>query len=193
MDGISAVQDSLVQLAAIQTPNIDGTFASVNTKTDVNLGTILLKSQGVTSYDSLVSTQVLNDIAAGTKVSTDYVGYTKIVAGQNSLEEKIYSMQEFRETNEQIQSDMVTNKISFVTLNVLSTQKVKLAPAKNLFWSSPLSEATVSKTQLPYIPGYTSAGTYQFAVDGTNVTYQGYSALNGNINDVIQIAFAKKA
>lgn len=38
-----------------------------------------------------------------------------------------------------------------------------------------------------------SAGTYQFAVDGTNVTYQGYSALNGNINDVIQIAFAKKA
>ena len=165
LDGISAVQDSLIQLAAIQTPNVDGTFASVNTKTDVNLGTILLKSQGVTSYDSLVSTQVLNDIAAGTKVSTDYVGYTKIVTSQNSLEEKIYSMQEFRETNEQIQNDMVTNKISFVTLNVLSTQKVKLAPAKNLFWSSPLSDATVSKTQLPYIPGYTSAGTYQFKVD----------------------------
>lgn len=165
LDGIADVQDSLVQLAAIQTPNTDGTFASVNTKTDVNLGSILLKSQGVTTYDALVNTQILNEISAGTKVSTDYVGYTKIVTNQESLEEKIYSMQEFRETNEQIQNDMVTNKISFVSLNVLSTQKVKLAPAKNLFWSSPLSDASVSKTQLPYIQGYTSSGMYQFKTD----------------------------
>lgn len=165
LDGIAEVQDTLVQLATVQTPNIDGTFASINSKTDVNLGSLLLKSQGVTSYDALVSTQVLNEIKAGTKVATDYAGYTKINATQESLEEKIYSIQEFRETNETIQQDMVTNKISFVTLNVLSSQKVKLAPAKNLFWSSPLSDATVSKAQLPYIQGYTSSGTYVFKND----------------------------
>ena len=162
LDGLDAAQDSLIQLEAIQTPNVDGTFPSVNSGTDINLGSIILKSQGVDSFDKLVTSSIVAQIDAGTVPSANYPGYTKVVVNQNSLDEKIYSLQEFLVTNEKIQSDIVTNKITFSNLNVLSTEKVKLNDSKALFWSSPLGSSTIANKPFSYAQGYTSSGTYVF-------------------------------
>ena len=136
------------------------------TNLQVPLGEKLLAYQNVTSFDQLVSTKVLDDIVTGTVSIENFPGIIKLNQDANSLTEKIEAIKDFQNLNNQIQTDLTTGVITF-NLNVLSTKKVKLNASKNLFWSTPLGNSTVSNSggSLTYQSTYTSSGTYKFKND----------------------------
>jgi hypothetical protein len=111
----------------------------------------------------LVSTQVLNDIAAGTKDINDYPGIQKLNNDAVALNEKVQAIKDFQEINSTIVNDLASGAITF-NLNILSTKKQSLNVSKNLFWNSPLGDSTISNSggQISFTQTYTSSGTYKF-------------------------------
>ena len=144
---------------------VDGKILTIATKPElvVPLGEVLLKYQNATSFDQLVSTVTLQDIAAGTKDINDYPGIIKLNADAIALNQKISAVQNFLTTNTEIQKDLTSGAITF-NLTVLATKKTTLTPSKLLFWSSPLGDTTVAQSSgsLSYTQTYTSSGTYKF-------------------------------
>ena len=170
LDTIEVAKESMVQLEQAKIDglvpvNASGQIMTMSTlpELQVPLGEKLLAYQNVTSFTQLVSTQVLNDIAAGTKAITDYPGITKLNTDATSLNEKIQAIQDFQVINNQIAEDLVSGKVSF-NLNILTSKKVSLNVSKNLFWSTPLGDSTVAGSggSLTYKQTYTSSGTYKF-------------------------------
>ena len=170
---LDKIEDAKVAMAALEEKvitgeiiKVDGKIQTLSSKPElvVPLGDALLKYQNVTSFPQLVSTNTLQDIAAGTKESADYPGVIKLNSDAVSLNEKLQSIQEFQTVNGGIQNDLVTGKYVF-NLNVLTAKKVSLTPAKTLFWSSQLGENGVSSGTITYNQTYTSSGTYKFKND----------------------------
>ena len=170
---LDKIEDAKVAMAALEEKvitgeiiKVDGKIQTLSSKPElvVPLGDALLKYQNVTSFPQLVSTNTLQDIAAGTKAAADYPGVIKLNSDAVSLNEKLQSIQEFQTVNGGIQNDLVTGKYVF-NLTVLASKKVTLVPAKTLFWSSPLGENGVSSGTISYTQTYTSSGTYKFKND----------------------------
>ena len=185
LDSIEKAKESMVELeqavvdGKLQT-NEAGKILTSATVSDlqVPLGDKLLSYQNVTNFDQLVSTQVLSDIAAGIKNVEDYPGITKLNKDATALSEKIEAIQEFQTINGQIQDDLVSGKYVF-NLNILTSKKTTLNISKNLFWSTPLGDSTVSNSggSLTYKQTYTSSGTYKFKNNELVVLSTKYEAI----------------
>ena len=170
---LDKIEDAKVAMAALEEKvitgeiiKVDGKIQTLSSKPElvVPLGDALLKYQNVTSFPQLVSTSTLQDIAAGALAAADYPGVIKLNSDAVSLNEKLQSIQEFQTVNGGIQNDLVTGKYVF-NLNVLTSKKNTLTPAKTLFWSNPLGENGVSSGTITYTQTYTSSGTYKFKND----------------------------
>lgn len=170
---LDKIEDAKVAMAALEEKvitgeiiKVDGKIQTLSSKPElvVPLGDALLKYQNVTSFPQLVSTNTLQDIATGTKEAADYPGVIKLNSDAVSLNEKLQSIQEFQTVNGGIQNDLITGKYVF-NLNVLTSKKNTLTPAKTLFWSKPLGENGVSSGTITYTQTYTSSGTYKFKND----------------------------
>ena len=194
---LDKIEDAKVAMAALEEKvitgeiiKVDGKIQTLSSKPElvVPLGDALLKYQNVTSFPQLVSTNTLQDIAAGTKEAADYPGVIKLNSDAVSLNEKLQSIQEFQTVNGGIQNDLVTGKYVF-NLNVLTSKKNTLTPAKTLFWSNPLGENGVSSGTITYTQTYTSSGTYKFKNDEMvklSTTYAAIiNALMANTGNVI--------
>ena len=170
LDAIEQAKEAMTELEqavtdGILTKNEDGQILTKSTleNLQVPLGSKLLAYQNVTTFEQLVSTQVLNDIAAGTKDINDYPGIQKLNKDAVALNEKVQAIKDFQEINSTIVNDLVSGTITF-NLNILSTRKQSLNVSKTLFWSTPLGDSTISNSggQITYNQTYTSSGTYKF-------------------------------
>ena len=169
---LDSIEEAKVSMTALQAkvdegtlPTVDGKIIAAATQDTlkVPVGDVLLKYQDVTTFDQLVSTSTLQDIAAGTKDIANYPGIVKLNADASSLNEKISAVQNFLTLNQEIQKELTSGEITF-NLNVLTSKKAALTPSKLLFWSSPLGDTSVgtSSGNLTYSQTYTSSGTYKF-------------------------------
>ena len=156
------------QVATDPSPlNVDanGTIltSSTDTKLQVPLGKVLLDYQGVDTFDKLVSTTTLTNIANGSADINDYPGIVQLNKDATSLNEKIQSIQDFQTVNSKIQNDIVTGATVF-NLTVTAARKASLATSKALFWNSSLGDSTIANSggSLTYTQTYTSSGTYRF-------------------------------
>ena len=196
---LDAIEDAKVSMVALQAKvdagtliPVDGKIMSAATKDNlqVPIGDVLLSYQNVTTFDQLVSTSTLQDIAAGTKDVANYPGIVKLNSDATSLNEKISAVQNFLTTNSEIQKDLTSGEITF-NLNIISTKKATLTPSKLLFWSSPLGETTVgtSSGNLSYSQTYTSSGTYKFKNNELVTLSTKYSAiinvLSSSTNNIV--------
>ena len=149
----------------VDVPVVDGKIVTVSTDPNlvVPLGDVLLASQNVTTFDQLVSTTTLEQIAAGTADIANYPGITQLNVDATSLNEKIASVSTFVAKNEEIQNSLTSGSTVF-SLNVLTTKKAALAPTQSLFWNTPLGDTAVSTSagKPAYTQTYTSSGTYKF-------------------------------
>ena len=185
LDAIEKAKESMQELEqaaedGLLTKTEDGKILTKSTleNLQVPLGSKLLSYQNVESFDQLVSTQVLNDIAAGNKDINDYPGIQKLNTDATALNEKIQAIQEFQEINSTIVNDLASGAISF-NLNVLTSKKHRLNVSKNLFWQSPLGDSTVANSggQISYTQTYTSSGTYKFKNDELVTLSTTYTAI----------------
>ena len=187
LDQIEESKASMVQLEEIKIANPEavpvnenGTIITSATNNDlkVPLGDKLLSYQNVTSFDQLVSTSTLQDIAAGTKDIADYPGVLQLNKDASALNEKLQSVQAFQEVNNQIQNDLISGNSVF-NLTVLNTKKAGLTGSKTLFWTSQLGNSTVSSSggSLSYSQTYTSSGTYKFKNNELVVLSTKYTAI----------------
>lgn len=169
---LDKIEDAKVAMNSLSTLVETGVITPVNNQiitvsTDPNLqvpiGEVILSSQNVTSFDQLVSTSVLQNIAAGTADINAYPGIVQLNADATALTEKINAVQTFAQKNEAIQNDLVNGTYVF-NLTVLSNKKATLTPSVNLFWNTPLGSGTLaSSSGIPaYKQTYTSSGTYKF-------------------------------
>ena len=185
LDSIEQAKEAMIELEqavtdGILTKNEDGQILTKSTleNLQVPLGSKLLAYQNVTAFEQLVSTQVLNDIAAGTKDINDYPGIQKLNNDAVALNEKVQAIKDFQEINSTIVNDLVSGTITF-NLNILSTRKQSLNVSKNLFWNSPLGDSSVSNSggQITYNQTYTSSGTYKFKNNELVVLSTKYEAI----------------
>ena len=167
---LDKIESAKVAMAALEEKVVNGEITKVNGKIitssdnanlQVPLGDVLLKYQNVTTFNELVSTATLQDIAAGIKQQADYPGVIKLNADANALNTKIQSIQNFQAVNAVIQNDLVSGKVTF-NLNILTSKKVSLMPSKALFWSTPLGDSGIAGGIVSYGTSYTTAGTYRF-------------------------------
>ena len=184
---LDSIEEAKVSMDALQAKVVAGTLtpvdgkiiaAAVNDDLKVPIGDVLLNYQSVTTFDQLVSTSTLQDIAAGTKDIADYPGIIKLNADATALNEKIGAVQNFLTTNKEIQNELTSGQITF-NLNVLTTKKATLTPSKLLFWTSPLGDTTVATSAgaLSYSQTYTSSGTYKFKNNELVTLSTTYSAI----------------
>lgn len=105
---LDKIEDAKVAMAALEEKvitgeiiKVDGKIQTLSSKPElvVPLGDTLLKYQNVTSFPQLVSTNTLQDIAAGTKAAANYPGVIKLNSDAVSLNEKLQSIQEFQTVN----------------------------------------------------------------------------------------------
>ena len=170
---LDKIEDAKVAMATLEEKvvagdivKVDGMIQTISSKPElvVPLGLNLLQYQNVTSFQQLVSTSTLQDIASGTKQVEDFPGVVKLNNDANSLNEKLQSIQDFQTLNGEIQNDLVTGNYVF-DLNVFSIKKNTLSQTKNLFWSNPLGETGITSGRILFTQTYTSNGTYKFTTN----------------------------
>ena len=170
---LDKIEDAKVAMATLEEKavtgdviKVDGIIQTISSKPElvVPLGLNLLKYQNVETFQQLVSTTTLQDIATGIKQVEDYPGVIKLNKDAVALNEKLQSIQEFQTINGEIQNDLVTGKYVF-DLNVFSIKKNTLMQTKNLFWSTPLGDSGITSGGVSFTQTYTSNGTYKFRTD----------------------------
>lgn len=146
-------------------PVVDNKIITLNTEQalQVPLGSALLDYQSVTSFDQLVSTQTIQQIASGSLDINDYPGIVKVNQEVTALNEKIVAVQDFSSINNAIQNKLVSNEIVF-NLEAVNILKLDLVSAQDQFWNTVLGSTTLSNSggTTKYTQTYTSGGMYRF-------------------------------